>query len=217
MNRARAKTALVCLLFAGLGGGAGCPPPASNDIREPAAERDEAGWTDLLPDGREMASWRVIQGSATYQDGALILDGRKTDASVLARGVMLRDGTVEVEVLRAPPDSNAGPYTVGLRLPAEPFWQSIYFVCRPDNVETCRATWRAPCPPPEKKATFDATRRPEVWRFVMKGRNIHCYRLGRKVLSRTDPDPRAGSIGITASRCRIEIRSVRCRPAAGSP
>ena len=56
-----------------------------------------------------------------------------------------------------------------------------------------------------------------VWRFVMNGRTIECYRRGGKLLSHIDPAPRGGTIGLTASRCRIEIRSIRYRPAANGP
>ena len=216
MKRYCAKKGVVVFLVAGVLGGAGCPPGRNNTPRNPPVQPDEAAWIVLF-DGRGMSGWKVLQGSATCEGGPIILDGRKKDTTIVARGVNLKNGTVEVELVRKGPADGTGPYTVALRLPVRITWGSIYFVCRPDNVEACRATWRERFPPPEQKARFEKTEGPETWRFVMKDRTIECYRLGRKILSYIDRDPRGGTIGITASRCRIELLSVRYRPAANVP
>ena len=168
------------------------------------------GWISLY-DGRDMRSWQVIRGSAACDNGALVLDGRRNDATILAKGVDLRNGTVEVRARRRGPAPNAGPFTVALRLPLRVNWQSVYFVCRPESVETCRASWRKQMPSPDGRASIELVHEPELWRFVMDERAVRCFRDGREVICCTDPDPRAGSVAMTAARCRVEILSVRYR------
>jgi hypothetical protein len=197
-----------CVL-AGLLGALGCTPA---DPELDAQSTPSGRWIPLF-DGRGMRHWRVLQGSVSCRSGIMVLDGRKKDASILARGVKLKNGTVEIALWRKNPEANAGPYTVALRLPFRLSWHSIYFVCRPDNVEVCRATSACPCPPPERKATFEKTDRPEWWRFVMNGRTIDCYRSGQEVLSYADANPSSGTIGLTASRCQIEVLNIRYQPA----
>ena len=185
------------LLLAAVAGSAGCT-------------ESQTGWTSLF-DGRDMRRWKVVRGSVACENGAMVLDGREKDATILARGVSLKNGTLEVRALRRGPPPNAGPFTVALRLPFRINWQSVYFVCRPESVETCWASWRKQMPPPQDRAAIEATDRAELWRFVMDDGAVECFRDGRKVLSCTDPAPCAGSIAMTAAGCRVEILSVRYR------
>ncbi len=212
--------ARVLWSLAGLCGGllcAGCPPARTLPEAQEARQED-AAWIELLPPGRGLEGWHVLQGSARYENGAMVLDGRKADATVMAKGLALRNGIVEFEVFRREPLTNAGPCTLALRLPMRIAWASIYFVCRPASVEACRATWRDKWPAAQQRASFEAASGPETWRFVLEEGYIHCYRLGRKTLSFPDPQPSEGSIGITAAQCLVEIRSVRYRlPASPDP
>lgn len=211
----------------------GCPP-AEPDVgdRPPASQpatvtsrpqvasapttTAASAWIVLF-DGDDMRRWRTLQGNARYANGAMILDGRRSDATVIARRLHLRNGTVEVELRRQPPDANDGPYTVGLRLPARIAWRSVYFVCRRESLEACRASWLNRFPRPEKRVRLERAPGRKLWRFVMNEGVIHCYRDGEKVLTYDDADPRTGTMGLTASRCRIEVRSIRYRPAANGP
>ena len=171
------------------------------------------GWISLF-DGGDMRSWQVLRGSAACENGALVLDGRRKEATILAKGVGLKNGTVEVRALRRGPQPNAGPFTVALRLLLRVNWRSVYFVCRPESVETCRASWRKQMPSPAGRASIEPTDRAELWRFVMDEGAVRCFRDGREVISCADPDPCAGSVAITAARCRVEILSVRYRRGA---
>ena len=200
MKRIRRKTVIALALAAGLVAGPDCS--------------DGGRWIDLLPPGAALAPWRVLQGSPAVENGVLVLDGRSSDVTIVARDVDIENGTVEMKILRPDPALNAGPCTAAVRLTASINWGAVYFVCRPDSLEVCRASWLHRFPPPERKVTFRSARRPEVWRFVMKDRTIECYRSGRKMLSYADAEPRAGTIGLTASRCRVELLGVRYRPAA---
>ena len=185
------------LLLVAAAGSAGCA-------------ESRTGWISLF-DGRDMRSWKVLRGSAAGENGALVLDGRQKNATILAKGVGLKNGTVEVRALRRGPQPNAGPFTVALRLQLRVTWRSVYFVCRPESVETCRASWRKQMPSPEGRASIEPTDRAELWRFVMNEGAVQCFRDGREVISCADPAPSAGSVAITAARCRVEILSVRYR------
>jgi hypothetical protein len=48
-----------------------------------------------------------------------------------------------------------------------------------------------------------------VWRFVLDGSTVECYRNGRKILSYVDVQPASGNIALTASQCDIEVLAVR--------
>ena len=211
----------------------GCTPEESQARRQPPASQPAtvtsrpqvasaptttaaSPWVVLF-DGDDMRRWRTVQGNAKCENGAMILDGRRGDTTVIARRLHLRNGTVEVELRRQPPDANDGPYTVGLRLPARITWRSVYFVCRRESLEACRASWLKRFPQPEKQVRLERAPGRKLWRFVMNEGVIHCYRDGEKVLTYDDADPRTGTIGLTASRCRIEVRSIRYRPAANGP
>lgn len=165
-------------------------------------------WTVLF-DGQDAGRWRVLQGSVTVHRGAMVLDGREGDATILAPDVDLRNGTVEMEVRRADSARDAGPYTVALRLAQRLAWRSIYFVCRPETLQACRGSWRDPWPSPDHNVPVEKTDRTELWRFVLDEGLIHCYRFGKRVLSYADADPCAGAIAMTASRCRIEVLRIR--------
>ena len=197
---------------------AGCAParPVGNTTDAP---RGEQPWVSVF-DGTGMGGWRIVQGSVTCAQGVMVLDGRERDATVIARGVHLRDGVVEVTARREPAENNDGPYTVALRLPVRLNWRSIYFVCRPAYLEVCRGSALRPFPPVERTVHYEPAGKPEAWRFVMNAGSIECYRFGRKILSYEDPDPCGGSIAVTASRCRIEIlavRYLRARTPAAAP
>ncbi|MBI5722926.1 MAG: hypothetical protein HZA50_03130 [Planctomycetes bacterium] len=206
-------TAIVC----GCGPASGYGPAAQVAQTRPAgndAAARETRWTVLF-DGTGTDCWRTLRGKAESSQGPMILDARSgPDVIVLATGLAMQDGEVEVELLRRPAERNDGPFTISLRLPARLLdWTGVYVVCRPGSVEVCKGSSGFQQPPPEMSARHDLTPLREIWRFVMSGGIIDCYRSGKKLLTYVDDRPRSGSICLTASKCRVEILAVRCRPA----
>jgi hypothetical protein len=192
-----------------LGGAvAGCPGPVADE--EPGGM--DPRWVSLF-DGTGTGRWAVLKGRAEASDGAMVLNprGGKT-TTALARGLSLKDGEVEVEVLRAEGAGNRGPYTICLRLAARLLdWSAIYFVCRPHQLEVCRGSSAGRFPSPEHVVPIPVPRRLETWRFVLRGGQIECYRFGRKLLTYSDARPRSGTVGITADGCQVAVRAVRYR------
>jgi hypothetical protein len=190
---------------------AGCP----GDTRQmtDAATVPPSAWIDLLP-APGVKQWTVLRGSADFAGGKIVLDGSASDAIICAGGVDMVNGAVEAEVLREDGVANEGPYTFSLRLTPRLFnWRSIYFVCRPGSVEACRASHALQNPSADAKADLERRPRRELWRFIMNGPAIDCYRDGLKVLSYIDPDPTSGVIALTASKCRLTVTAIRYRKA----
>ena len=189
----------------------GCP--GDNRRMTDAASVPPSAWVDLLPAG-DVKHWTVLRGSADFSGGKIVLDGSAGDAIICAGGADMVNGAVEAEILREEGSANAGPYTFSLRLTPRLFnWRSIYFVCRPESVEACRASHALQNPAADAKADIERRPRRELWRFVMNGGAIDCYRDGLKVLSYIDPDPTSGVIALTASKCRLTVTAIRYRKA----
>ncbi|HUT58601.1 MAG TPA: family 16 glycoside hydrolase [Phycisphaerae bacterium] len=193
---------LLILLAVGV---CGCPPSGTPS----RGDGPQEGWRSLF-DGRTLAGWRVIQGSAECADGAILLnDGAEGRATIVAEDLSLRDGVVEITVrLRSHP-TRKGVYTIGLRTTRTGDWSSVYCVCRADSLEVCRGSAWNWFPKPEVRATFEEVDAPQEWRFVLADESIHCHRFGSKVLGYRDPGPRSGTIAITADNCALSVLAVR--------
>lgn len=190
----------------------GCGAGSGDVAPEPSAlPETPAPWVSLF-DGEDMSDWWVVRGEAECEDGRMVLnpegDGRTI---VVARDLDLRDGVVEVDVARSAEPVPTGPYTISLRLAMSLRWRTIYFVCWPGWLDVSWASFLHKHPTEARRATYDAARRSELWRFEMAGRTIDCYRLGRKLMRFVDPAPAGGSMAITADRCRVEVLDVRYR------
>jgi len=191
-----------------------CCAPARTDVAPTEFGGENGSWVDLSPQAGNLGRWRVLQqGKVTCEDGVMVLHGRGSDASVVADGVNLGDGVLEVKLLRGTGWADAGPCTVAVRLLAGVNWRALYLVCRPGSIEACKASSLCWFPPPEQRACFAAIQGPEVWRFALNGSEVRCYRCGKKVLSYVDCNPCGGTIGLTASRCQIKVLGIRYRPA----
>lgn len=165
-------------------------------------------------DGNSTKGWRVVAGKAQSRNGAIQLTplvGKK--ATMLAEGVQLKNGTVEVTIAHPAGCDDPGPYTVGLRSKWSLQWSSIYCVCRPDHLELCRGSSSDNQPAAQAVAHYARSSRPEQWRFVMTDGKIDCYRFGRKVLTYDDVGPNEGTIAITTDGCDLEILAARYLPA----
>ncbi len=198
------------------------PAITASSGRTPASRpaASQPGWVSLF-DGQDMDRWLVAQGSAKLADGVIGLRGAAKDATILARGVSLGDGEVEVSFRRRGSATGNEPFTIGLRLAMQLNWTSLYFVCRPGSVEVCRGSSVVNRPSPEDSCQLeplaaDAGDGREVWRFVLKGQIVDCYRDGRKLLSYADTQPISGNIALTASRCNVDVLAVRYL-ATGNP
>ena len=190
-------------------------PAASRPSRKPAsrpAASTQPTWVTLF-DGSGMRRWAVVQGKADCRDGAMRMGAAGNDVTVVANGVDLRDGVLEVTLRRRDSQLLPGPVTIGLRLVMQLSWSSLYFVCRPDQVEVCRGSALVRFPTPEFIATFPPEPGAEVWRFEMQDDLIVGYRNGRKVIRYADTHPVAGSVTLTASHCDVDVLSVRYKPA----
>ncbi len=194
-----------------------CCAPGGTELKSTESAGENASWIDLSPGSGSVSRWRALQGKITCKDGVMTLHGRDRDASIVAEGVNLGNGTLEVKVSRGPDRADAGPCTVAVRLLVGINWRGLYFVCRPGSIEACRASSSCWFPPPEQRARFARIPGPELWRFTLNGAEVQCYRCGKNVLSYVDPNPCSGTIGLTASRCQIEVLGIRYRPAQGPP
>lgn len=190
-------------------------PSATRPVRKPAsrpAAATQPTWVTLF-DGSGMQRWAVVQGKADCRDGALRMGAAGNDVTIVASGVDLRDGVLEVTLRRRDGQLLPGPVTIGLRLVMQLSWSSLYFVCRPDQVEVCRGSALVHFPAPEFIATFPPEPGVEVWRFEMQDDRIVGYRNGQRVIRYADAHPVAGSITLTASHCDVDVLSVRYKPA----
>ena len=193
---------------------AGCglkPVPSRLPASAPAEPATAATWMSLF-DGKSLGHWTVLQGAAWVQDAAILMQGQDSDVTLLANAVCLRNAQVEVRLRRRAPSSNAGPFTVGLRLMMQLDWSSLYFVIRPESLEVCRGSRKLMFPGPEQSRKLRMTEGVETWRFVMEEAAIDCYRDGVKVISYADTSPGAGAIALTASKCDIQVLAVRWKP-----
>jgi hypothetical protein len=192
----------------------GCAPttpgPSGAVATQPAPQ---PAWVNLM-DSTRVKQWKVIQGAASLDSNAILLNtGAGRDTTILAEGVDLQDGEVELEFRRLESPLHDMPVTIALRLPVRIDWTSVYIICRPEQVEACRGSALRRQPPAEHVQRMDkAQASPEVWRFVMTGGLVECFRFGRKVLSYVDPRPRAGTIALTASNCGVTVSAIRYRP-----
>jgi len=188
----------------------GCPGSAhpAAGVNQPV----ETPWISLF-NGRDLNAWKVVQGTAQVREGSIVLDGRNGDVTILASSVDLQDGIVEVHALRRP-QPQEDPYTVSVRLTMKINWSAIYFVCRPQQLEVCRGSAWHRFPAPESIEPIERSGQAEVWRFVLKGGTIDCYRGGKKITSYQDASPQSGTIALTASKCQLEISQVRYKPAS---
>jgi hypothetical protein len=189
----------------------GCPPAGQNGAAGQSLVKPQ--WINLMDESR-IKRWRVIKGTASFDDGVIVLNsGSSADASIMADGVDLKDGAVEIEMHRRHASRDDAPITVALRLVPRIDFSSVYIVCRPEQVEACRSAIFNSQPGAEFIAKIPkAERPPEVWRFVMTGGRIDCFRFGQKVLTYADPNPRHGTIALTASNCRVLVSAVRYMP-----
>ena len=188
---------------------------ASRLVRKPAsrpAASMPSDWVTLF-DGSGMQRWAVVQGKADCRDGAIRMAAGGNDVTLLANGVDLRDGVLEVTLRRRDSQLLTGPLTIGLRLVMQWNWSSLYFVCRPDQVEVCRGTSLVRFPAPEYIAQFLPEQGVEVWRFEMQDGRVVAFRNGQKVITYADSQPAAGSITLTASHCDVDVLAVRYKPA----
>ena len=177
--------------------------------RPPAPTRSP--WVTLL-DGTGLERWAVVRGKAACRDGVIRMDASGSDVTLLANGVDLRDGVLEVELRRRASQLLPGPVTVGLRLVMQWNWSSLYFVCRPEQVEVCRGSSQVQCPAPEYIEKLQPEQGVETWRFEMRDGQVLGFRDGQKVISYADTQPAGGSITLTASHCDVDVLSVRYRP-----
>jgi hypothetical protein len=180
----------------------------------PAGRPADDGWVSLSgPDCRRR--WTTVQGRAEFAGERIVLNpdvrGRST---IVAPGVSLRNGAIDVAVRRLPGGVADAPYTFGLRTTCLWAWRSIYFVCRPDHVDVCRGHARDHFPARALCASYPPADGPERWRFVMREGVIDCYRFDEKVISYPDDDIRRGTLALTADSCALEIIELRYRPAA---
>jgi len=173
-----------------------------------------AEWVSLAP-AAGMGLWRSVQGSASARDGRIVVhDGQPGRSTIVARGVNLRNGAVEVHVRRAAPGEPDAPYTVSLRAGGWLNWSSIYFICRPTWLEVCRGSATCPHPRTVRAAEYEHPNgRAEQWRFVLNEGFIECFRFGERVYVYRDARPKAGTIALTADHCALEVLGVRYRPA----
>lgn len=188
----------------------GCVDP--NDPRiNPKAAHSLLEWREVFPAEGER-DWLIVMGDATHDADALVLNSDARGRSIIVFSQPnLQDAIIELDVICHAAEDDPGPYTVTTRLAGVLSWSGIYFVCRPGSVEASRGSATRRFPDTEVRETFDKTTGVEKWRFEMAGRRIDCHRNGRKVLTYDDDRPRAGSLAITADRCRVEIRRVRYR------
>jgi hypothetical protein len=206
--RFRTQTLALAAALAALS--AGCtpgPPPA-----EPACPPADGAWRTLY-DGTNPDCWHRVQGQVAFAEDRLILGGREGTSTVLAPGFRFKNGVIEVRALRSGGDRLDGPWTVSLRIPLRPDWTSLAFVCWPGRLEARPVDWRNHWPDPLAQARFTPADRPRTWRFILKDGAVRALLGGRHILTAADPDPVAGTLGLTSHRCRIEVLSVRYRPA----
>lgn len=185
--------------------------PVAKPASRPAAATNPA-WVALF-DGSGMQRWAVVQGRADFRDGVIRMDAAGGDVTLLANGVDLRDGVLEAQLRRRDSQLLPGPFTIGLRLVMQWNWSSLYFVCRPEQVEVCRGTSLVHCPVPEYIEKLPPDQGLELWRFEMHDDLVVGYRNGQKVISYTDSQPAGGSITLTASHCDVDVLWVRYKPA----
>ena len=194
----------ICLCLALLAGG--CKPQPVGPVADEPRPREQ--WV-CLTDGNCMAGWRVLQGNARSDTGAIALlasSGQKS--TILAEGTRMKNGVVEVVVRHREGWDALGPYTIALRVKRSLNWSSLYFVCRPESLEICRGSRFNPIPSPQIAAQFERSDGPERWRFILADTRVECFRFDRKVLSYTDAEPVEGVLAITSDGCDMDVLSV---------
>ena len=190
----------------------GCSPAAPQGpacASQPASAPAE--WTSLL-EPPAMKRWKVVQGSASFEDGVIALNGDGgAETTILADGLSFRNGVLEVDIQRPMDMPDNSPLTVALRLALRIDWSSVYIVCRPLRVDACRGS--AFCRRPEVAEQFEDIPRAasgrERWRFELTDGQMECFRDGVRVLQYMDKDPRAGTIALTAAGCKTIITALR--------
>ncbi len=178
------------------------------DAAEPGGPRSP--WTDLF-DGKTMTGWLRVAGRASIGRGGMRLGRADGTSTVLLKDGGFRNGMVEFDVRRRG-GQEASSYSFGLRCGGGLAWQSVYVVCRREQVGACRGSARKQFPALEATAKIEPTDWPERWRIVLNEGLVEVHRFGKKVLAYRDVDPQGGGIGITADRCMLEVRAVRYRP-----
>ncbi len=200
----------------------GCRPPRAEPVdgrRElrplpDGAATGEPGWIDLF-NGRDLSPFKAAQGRVVVRDGAIVLAGEGGRAAAFVWGLKLRDGVLEVLTRRPPTPGNDGAVSFGLRIPYSLFWTSRYVYGFPRKVQTMQGSWKRPYPPAERTFEVSQHRGPIRWRFELDGETITVYRAGEKVATLSDPDPKTGTIGLSAADATIRVLQVRYRPASG--
>ncbi len=183
-------------------------PPSADSPTDP-----NAGWR-LLFDRDDATGWLTVMGRMVTRDGAMHLNPARQQKTV-AVGMPLktRDGVIEVEAVRDPNGyENPGPYSIALRVRPAIDWSAVYFVCRHDRLDVHRANWQNQYPDPAAMVDFAPPTGPRTWRFEMSGEAIRVLLNGRHVYTLADPDPRPGTMAITADRCRLTVSRVDVKP-----
>jgi hypothetical protein len=205
-------TAGAVLLAGGCGGSLESdefdPPPGAIEARR------EAGWR-MLFDRDDATGWLTVKGRMVTRNGVMHLnpDARETKTVTVGLPMSLRDGVVEVEAFRDPNGyERPAPYTIALRVRPALAWSALYMVCRSERLDVHRGTHEEPYPEATAKVPFEPVAGRRVWRFEMKGKTIDVLLNGEHVYTYTDPDPREGTMAITADRCRLLVYRVDVKP-----
>jgi hypothetical protein len=204
---------VVALLLA-----AGCCPSLQDDEFDPPsagpAADPNAGWR-MLFDRDDATGWLTVMGRMETRNGTMVLNpGGEKKTITVGLPMSLQDGVVEVEALRDPNGyAAAAPYSIALRIKPTIDWSAVYFVCRRDRLDIHRADWRTHYPDPIATVPFAPVNGRRTWRFEMDGETIRILLNGQHVYTCTDPNPRTGTMAITADRCRLTVYRVEVKPA----
>jgi hypothetical protein len=208
----------AALLPAGLGG---CCGSLESDEYDPPSQPGEhdpnEGWR-LLFDRDDATGWLTVKGRMLTRNGVMHLNPEARQKKTITVGLpmVLRDGVVEVEALRDPNGyANPAPYTIALRVRPALDWSALYMVCRSGRLDIHRGTHKEPYPEATAKVPFEPVTGSRTWRFEMDGETIRILLNGRHVHTYTDPSPRAGTMAITADRCRLKVYRVDVKPDDG--
>jgi hypothetical protein len=191
---------------------AGCADPNDPAINPKA---DHALRTGLnLFNGHDRSGWLTVAGRSAVKDGKLVLNPQGGEKAIVASlNLDASDGEVvlEIENTRAEMYENPGPYSISVRVKLRIDWSAVYFVCWPDKVGAYLGSASNPYPEPVEVVDVKPADGSIRWRLVMQEHRIRCYRDGKLVMTVSDPNPRSGTLAITADRSRVKVAKISYR------
>ncbi len=191
---------------------AGCADPNDPAINPKAEYALRTGLR--LFNGHDRSGWLTVAGRSAVKDGKLVLNPRGGKKAIVASlNLDARDGEVVLEIDNTDHElyENPGPYSISVRVKLRIDWSAVYFVCWPDKVGAYLGTSTNPYPEPVEIVDVPPVDGPIRWRMVMEDHRIRCYREGKLVATVSDPNPRSGTLAITADRCRVRVSEIRYR------